>query len=213
MTGEEIVAKVKKLMKTEVDEVNPNVIIIKNPLEKIFGTLKTEDEIIEANSLLDRTNYLLSTIKGVAQTQILTGYSINRGWRSYSIICVLTIFKNPCKEFLSLKKYLSSYAKYDLRLPTFYYKNIWGKRNSHYSKYEKYLAYDSAACKSILSWLRANKATTCKIKVEESYNLYRDEENYVREIEWNGEETNNMKVSLFSKKTNKLKISKSFTLS
>lgn len=212
MKREEIVAKVKKLMKSEVDDINPNVIVINNPLEKIFGYLKADDQIINANSLLDYAKNEITSIKGVAETQMLSGYTINRGWRSYSIICKLVIFLKPCKEFLSLKKYLSKYAKYDLQLTTFYYKNIWGKRNSEYTKSENYLAYSPSACKDILAWLGANKATTCKIVVEEDYHFYRDEENYVREIEWNGLRYNDMKVSLCPKKTDKIKTAKSFTL-
>lgn len=205
-----IVSKIKKLISEKKDE---KFIRLDNILNKLFDCQTTE-KMIECSSKLKNAVgcFPLSDIRGIADYTLIQGGSISRGWHSFPIYSSIVVYRTPCKEFVSLSKYLKKYANYDLKLGTFYYYHLFGKRNDKYIRGSNLLAYDPDCCKKVLDWLRDNKATRYAITIKEKYSLERDEQAYRAETEWYGNEWNSMEITLKSKKTNKNVKSQTFTL-
>ena len=103
------------------------------------------------------------------------------------------VFSKPCKEFITLSKYIDKYANFTLDDLAVFNVRVCGKRSSwsDSGKYY-YLCYNSELCKSILDDIRKNKGSkdTLNVSVEETFS-HGDDEDYRcamhMESEWYGE--------------------------
>lgn len=208
---QQIFDKVKKLINEQKEK---KVIRIDNILNKLFQW-DSIDELIDFNYNLERTLqcHPLDRIRGIFGSHLISGQSIMRGWHSYTLYSTLIVFKPPCKEFESLRKYLAKYARYELEVDKFYMHQVFGKRNDMEIRNSSYLAYEPNLCKKVLAWLRENKATNYKIIIKERHTLDRgdDEYAYRAEREWYGVEYNKMEIILETKTTRKVSKSATFT--
>jgi hypothetical protein len=104
----------------------------------------------------------------------------------------LEIFAKPCKEFISLVKYIEKYAQFTLGDTDIFFVNVCGKRTSwsDSGKY-RYLCYYADRCKKILADMRKYRGSkdTLKVEVNEFFS-HGDDTDYkiamYRESEWYG---------------------------
>jgi len=114
----------------------------------------------------------------------------------------LEIFAKPCKEFISLVKYIEKYAKFTLGDTDIFFVNVCGKRTSwsDSGKY-RYLCYDANRCNTILADMRKYRGSkdTLKVEVKEFFS-HGDDTDYriamYQESEWYGCRGNKLVVSI-----------------
>ena len=103
------------------------------------------------------------------------------------------VFSKPCKEFITLSKYIDKYANFTLDDLAVFSVRVCGKRSSwsDSGKYY-YLCYNAELCKSILDDMRGNKGSKdiLNVSVEETFS-HGDDDDYRcamhMESEWYGE--------------------------
>lgn len=193
-----LVKDMKSFLNNE-DNKAKGVVKITQPVSR-FLRYSTEAEMFECHQAMERAVVLLEGEKNVDIIQTHKGYYSGR-----DLFVSLLVFRKPCKEFVQLYKYLKKYAAYDLELETFFHQRLVGKRNAVDSFDEQYLAYMPNICTKILTWLRANKATSYVIKVMKEERGEKDELAYRAESEWYGWQENCLKIQLLTKKTGKVK--------
>jgi hypothetical protein len=121
----------------------------------------------------------------------------------------LEIFTKPCKEFISLVKYVDKNANFTIGDTDVFRVSICGKRDSHSDtgRYN-YLCYNNTMCATILKTIRENKATRDIVKVSvEDYIDRGDEGDYrcamYQESEWYGHRGNKLIVKIETPKGKK----------
>lgn len=103
------------------------------------------------------------------------------------------VFSKPCKEFITLSKYIDKYGNFTLDDLAVFNVRVCGKRSSwsDSGKYY-YLCYNAELCKSILDDIRKNKGSKdiLNVSVEETFS-HGDDDDYRcamhMESEWYGE--------------------------
>jgi len=113
----------------------------------------------------------------------------------------LEIFAKPCKEFISLVKYIEKYSRFTLGDTDIFYTNVCGKRTSWSDGKYRYLCYDAERCKAILADMRKYRGSkdTLKVGVKEFFS-HGDDTDYrvamYQESEWYGCRGNKLVVSI-----------------
>lgn len=125
------------------------------------------------------------------------------------------IFAKPCKEFVSLCKYIEKYTRLTINDLDVYYVDVCGKRSSWSdSGRYYYLCYDVKECKKILDTLRKFKGSkdTLKVSVKEYFD-HGDEGDYrcaqYQESEWYGHRGTKVCVEIATP-SGKVKLNKEF---
>lgn len=122
--------------------------------------------------------------------------------------CVRLIRK-PCKEFLQLCNYLTKYTNSKLGLTDVKRQYVKGKRSYYDVESEILLAHNAKKCSAILSWLRSNRATTYDVALD--IQSYKDRtRGYEEETEWAGTYDYSLAITLYQKKSGKVKAKAEF---
>ena len=127
----------------------------------------------------------------------------------------LEIFTKPCKEFISLSKYIEKNAEFTLGDTEVYRVRVCGKRNNYSDTGDyRYLCYNSKKCSQILSDIRAHKTTRDSVSISvESYIDKGDESSYrsamYHESEWYGQRGNKLCV-IITTPSGKVKFSEKY---
>lgn len=80
----------------------------------------------------------------------------------------IILYSAPTKEFASMAKWIEKFSGTKIDIFTLYGVEISGKRGRIYGedRDRRYDSYNAAKCRSILSWITANKASRDTLKVE-----------------------------------------------
>jgi hypothetical protein len=125
------------------------------------------------------------------------------------------IFAKPCKEFITLRKYVEKYTHLTIGDLDAYYVDVCGKRSSWSdSGRYYYLCYDAKECKKILDAIKAKKGSKDVLKVSvEEYFDHGDEGDYqcamYQESEWYGHRGTKVCVKVATP-SGKVKLNKEF---
>ena len=103
----------------------------------------------------------------------LRGSGWNQYWKPYSLLEKISLLNNPCKDFVSIQKFLLKYANYNLADFKLFDVRMGGKRGRLYDEEgdREYLANQPKKCARILEELRKYRGTndtiTCKYGEED----------------------------------------------
>lgn len=111
-------------------------------------------------------------IRGFGDIAILTEeVNISEGWRSnyFKFPKRVVLLSKPCKEFISLSKYLEKYCGVTINICDIYQVCIGGKRGRIYGEdsSREYLAYKPNRCKYLLDELRKYRNSNDKVIVSQ----------------------------------------------
>ena len=121
--------------------------------------------------------------------QELRGSGWNQYWKHYSLLEKIYLLDNPCKDFVSIQKFLLKYVNYNLTDFKLFDVRMGGKRGRLYDEEgdRYYLANKEKKCAKILEELRKYRGTndtiTCKYgeedwmdEMERKYSAYHEVE-------------------------------------
>ena len=119
----------------------------------------------------------------------IRGSGWNQYWKKYSILEKIYLLDNPCKDFISIQKFLLKYANYNLADFKLFDVRMGGKRGRLFDEEgdRYYLANKEKKCAKILEELRKYRGTndtiTCKYgeedwmdEMERKYSAYHEVE-------------------------------------
>lgn len=135
-------------------------------------------------------------------------YAIKCFIKVYGGIYII-IYSKPCKEFVSLQKYLLKYAGYKLTEIDIMDEHISGKRSLYDVDGVTLLHTNPTKCKQILDWCKTNKhygnilkvAPTDSIYYGDRFNSYGED----RECEWSGYRSHGIQIEVFTASGRKTK--------
>lgn len=138
-------------------------------------------------------------IRGVhAIKRLSTGYSSS-----------IIIYSKPCKEFVSLRKYLLKHADYNLTEIDIMTECISGKRSLYDVDDVTLLHTNPTKCKQILDWCKTNKHYGNILKVTPTDNTYYGDRfnsyGEDRECEWSGYRSHGIQIEVFTASGRKTK--------
>lgn len=122
--------------------------------------------------------------------------------KSYTILDKISLLDNPCKDFVSIQKFLLKYGNYVLGDFVLFSAQMGGKRGVLWDEYGErlYLANKEKKCANILAELKAvrktNDSVSCKFGTEDYIDpLERDYSAY-HEVECEGERRNYLEITI-----------------
>lgn len=206
-TLNQVLKEVKSEFNSRKDE---GCVILDNFISRFVGYPEDESELNKTANLIENVVKHLENARGVYFVDTIK-QSYGQGYFSHKIITCVRLVRTPCKEYRQLQNYFNKYTTRILHWDDVKLQQISGKRNSYDVESEKLLMHDPKACTSILSWLRANKATTYEIDVSFHRHTERSE-GYQYEREWNGYNDDYMLIKLYTKIGCKFKTKAEFHL-
>lgn len=132
----------------------------------------------------------------------LRGSGWNQYWKNYSILENIYLLDNPCKDFVSIQKFLLKYANYNLADFKLFSVRMGGKRGRLYDEEgdRYYLANKEKKCASILEELRKHRGTndtiTCQYGEEEYIDELERRYSSYHETECDGEKRSYLAITI-----------------
>jgi len=132
----------------------------------------------------------------------IRGSGWNQYWKNYSLIEKINLLENPCKDFVTIQKFLLKYAKYNLEDFKLFSAYMGGKRGRLFDEEGDrcYLANKEKKCAKILEELRKYRGTndtiTCKYGEEDWMDEIDRKYSIMHEVECDGERRHYLLITI-----------------